>query len=111
MKRLAVILVEDVWLSDDDGVTERLLASLLGVGLATQRIPSYFPSTAAVLRVLQLAAAAVRSRAVVLWRPGQAAGSASLPGRCAPQRVGPAGQTALADAARLLAVLRSFDGD
>lgn len=125
-KRLAVILVEDVWLDASvDGVgaaPEQTLAALLGVALATQRIPSYFPSERTTIHAVRLAATAVASRAV-LDRGGSVTNSGAGLGAGAGSIAAPppparsrhtctaAGKAALAHTARLLTILKSFSGD
>jgi hypothetical protein len=87
-----------------------VLAALLGVGLATQRIPSYFPSEATIIYAIRLAAAAVKSRAIIGWRQGGVVSVPAVSHRTM-YACTTAGAGALADAARLLTVLKSFSGD
>lgn len=116
LKRLAVILVEDVWMPSDDAGIEIKIAALLSVALATQRMPNYFPPRAMMVSVVGLAAAATESCSIILWRKGGTAANAAAAAAAVGQRTNykvksPKHVQALEQAARLLRVIRSFQGD
>ena len=117
LKRLAVIAVEDVWVQTE-GI-ELKIAALFGAALATQRMPNYFPSRAMMVSVIELAAAATESPSIILWRPDAAKKAGTAKGRPPPAvglrtkytLSGAKEVRALTQAAQMLRILRSFQGD
>jgi len=104
-KRTAVILLEDGWVASpaDCAVTPLFLVALLGLGLATQRMPHYEPPRSAVLAMLRLVVQAASSPWLVAWRPGSRVDSTA--------QMSKPMQLAFQHASCLLKSLRSFSCD
>jgi len=100
-KRLAVIAVEDSWFSGADDRSPSLRA-LLGLAMATMRMPDYHISYATATKVGRLATQVVASKQILAWSPKFARS--------------PTGEVAVSKAhmvrsAELLRILKSFEGD
>ena len=100
-KRLAVILLEDAWIEEDESAS--FLASLLALGLVTQQMNTYEPSRALVISAMRLAAKASSSSSLIAWRKGQK-GSSHM-------KVSEAQMCSFQTSAHFLRELRSFPGD
>ena len=86
-----------------------MIAALLGIALATQRMPLYHPPLDVVVATIALAAQAADAPMLVLWRtkaPQALPRGARTEVRCSKD-----GATAMVHAARLLRLVRSFGGD
>lgn len=113
-KRLAVIMVEDAWprmgmlrgmqmLNKGLFNPGRVLASLMGVALATSRMPTYSPPDSVILSSMMVAVACHQSDEIIDWREGPFVGLSHSQTR--------ANKQGMHMGARLLRIVRSFDGD
>ena len=100
-KRLAVIAVEDAWFSGENDRSPSLRA-LLGLAMATMRMPDYHISYATATKVGRLATQVVASRHLLAWSPKFA--------RSPTGRVGVTKEHMIRSA-ELLRILKSFEGD
>ena len=107
LKRMAVILVEDVWVHQPD--TESKIEALLGMALATQRMPNYYPPTPAILATIQLAYEAAQSKYIVNWRSVIPPKAPTISTLAVPQSN--MSKSHMQNCARLLRIVRSFEGD
>jgi hypothetical protein len=100
-KRLAVIAVEDAWFN---GANDRspALRALLGLAMATMRMPDYHVSHATATKVGRLSTQVVASKQILAWSPGFAR---SPTGRVR------ATKEHMIRSAELLRILKSFEGD
>jgi hypothetical protein len=98
-KRLAIIAVEDSWFVFDQDRSHSLLA-LTALALATMRVPEYNISAEVAKVIGTLAVHLVRSKHIVAWRKDTHATG------CVPVT-----QAKMVDSARLMRILRSFEGD
>ena len=100
-KRLAVIAVEDSWFN---GASDRspALRALLGLAMATMRMPDYHISHATATKVGRLATQVVASKQILAWSPKFAR---------APTGDVPATKAHMVRSAELLRILKSFEGD
>ena len=100
-KRLAVIAVEDAWFNGENDRSPSLRA-LLGLAMATMRMPDYHISYATATKVGRLATQVVASRHLLAWSPKFA--------RSPTGRVGVTKEHMIRSA-ELLRILKSFEGD
>ena len=100
-KRLAVIAVEDAWFNGENDRSPSLRA-LLGLAMATMRMPDYHISHATATKVGRLATQVVASRHLLAWSPKFA--------RSPTGRVGVTKEHMIRSA-ELLRILKSFEGD
>jgi len=100
-KRLAVIAVEDSWFS---GASDRspALRALLGLAMATMRMPDYHISHATATKVGRLATQVVASKQILAWSPKFAR---------APTGTVTVTKVHMVRSAELLRILKSFEGD
>ncbi|MDA9603618.1 DEAD/DEAH box helicase family protein, partial [bacterium] len=108
-KRIGVISVEDSWPSqtatsalfrNTDPAT--VTAALMSASLVTVRVPSYVPPPTLVKQCMVLGALMVESPNLIQWRVNR---------RLAREVAVPCDRSSMAMVARLLRVLRAFDGD
>jgi len=100
-KRLAVIAVEDAWFNGENDRSPSLRA-LLGLAMATMRMPDYHISYATATKVGRLATQVVASRHLLAWSPKFT--------RSPTGRVGVTKEH-MVRSAELLRILKSFEGD
>ena len=100
-KRLAVIAVEDSWFN---GASDRspALRALLGLAMATMRMPDYHISHATATKVGRLATQVVASKQILAWSPKFAR---------APTGEVKVTKAHMVRSAELLRILKSFEGD
>jgi hypothetical protein len=113
-KRAGVIVVEDAWpkqellkdLGDLNGVGEtspgKALEALMGVALATMRLSAYQPPVDIVLSTMIVMVASHQSNQIIDWRPKTGSTSTITAQTHKP---------GMAMGARLLRIVRSFEGD
>eukprot|EP00746_Dinoflagellata_sp_MGD_P007999 gnl/MRDRNA2_/MRDRNA2_115939_c0_seq1.p1 gnl/MRDRNA2_/MRDRNA2_115939_c0~~gnl/MRDRNA2_/MRDRNA2_115939_c0_seq1.p1 ORF type:complete len:1300 (-),score=258.95 gnl/MRDRNA2_/MRDRNA2_115939_c0_seq1:153-4052(-) len=102
-KRLAVILEEDCWVAAEGERTEQNILALCALAFVTQRMVDYHPTRSLINGTLRLVAQGTLSPLLVAWRDGdrktmKLASTAS-------------GCKKLSTAAKLLRIVRSFNGD
>ncbi|CAK9110536.1 Helicase ATP-binding domain-containing protein [Durusdinium trenchii] len=68
-KRLAVILLEDAWIEEDNMASS--LEGLLALGLVTQQMNDYEPSHHLIISSMRIAAKAAMSCSLIAWRKGK----------------------------------------
>ncbi|CAK9089087.1 unnamed protein product [Durusdinium trenchii] len=100
-KRLAVILLEDAWIEEDNMASS--LEGLLALGLVTQQMNDYEPSHHLIISSMRIAAKAAMSCSLIAWRKGKQGPSSIKVLECEARSF----QTS----AQLLRDLRSFAGD
>ena len=100
-KRLAVIAVEDSWFNGADDRSPALRA-LLGLAMATMRMPDYHISYATATKVGRLATQVVASKQILAWSPKFAR---------APTGTVTVTKAHMVRSAELLRILKSFEGD
>ncbi len=100
-KRLAVIAVEDSWFNGADDRSPALRA-LLGLAMATMRMPDYHISHATAIKVGRLATQVVASKQILAWSDKFAR---------APTGTVTVTKAHMVRSAELLRILKSFEGD
>lgn len=100
-KRLAVIAVEDSWFSGENDRSPALRA-LLGLAMATMRMPDYHISYATATKVGRLSTQVVASKQILAWSDKFAR---------APTGTVTVTKAHMVRSAELLRILKSFEGD